>query len=138
MSLLQTVKENRLRYRKAAMKTKSNRDVLLSSLYTTILGEFERTDRSIDDQSAIKVLKSIRDKLKETYNMQDDPVKLVELEIEVSEIDNLMPKFIGVDDMQRIKGASDSIKNYMQAVKQEAASKGMGADMKLASKIWNQ
>lgn len=113
------------------------------NLYTTLLGEFERVDKNISDEAALKVIKKMIKDAEETIQYQikhssdcsaaSEEVKLLTPFVPAGVSETAMRKLaeFGMDNNQPI-GA------YMGAVKKFAKDHGLDADMKLAQQVWMQ
>lgn len=142
MSILSEVKKRRM----SAMKEKRNdpendngtREKL--STYTTLLGEFERVDKEIQDQRAAGIINGMIDNanamIADLENRGGNESKIGSIKIEVETLTELLPKSLSVDDLLRIKSESNHIGEYMKSVKQEAIAQGKIADNSLAKKVW--
>lgn len=110
------------------------------STYTTLLGEFERVDKEIQDQRAAGIINSMIDNantmIADLENRGDNQRKIEIIKIEVETLTELLPKSLSVDDLLRVKSVSKHIGEYMKSVKQEAIAQGKIADNNLARKVW--
>lgn len=111
------------------LTARKSKDAFTMSITQTILGEFARLGKDLEDVKAIAVLRKMVASLKEVGSADADA--------EIAYIERYLPKLMSEEDLKALtlKFVQDNpdakIKDYMAYVK------NMGVDMKMANKVFN-
>lgn len=113
-------------------------DKLAYNLATTLLGEFERESKNINNEDALRIIKKmIKDNTSMIEALDGGFLDSSKEKEENKTLSSFLPAPMTEAMYTDIMMESDNLGKYMDCVQREASKHNMTADMKKAKQVWD-